>query len=310
MAEPQSYTDDDAAAPEGLREYVQQQIYEMGYRNLSEADLEKYTQEFARLLAEKPGEDASLLMTSLSDSCFSDGAASTHALSLNSTVSETPSFLRLPTHLKPLKLSPISTDTRPTDRPNSSQSALYKEILTDQDSTAGTIQDITSPNLTDVSVTDLSLFTKQMTRPDAHTRAASSAVCLPSTASKAYKRKIANQKVQDRHTCKNAECISSDNLRPTTAPSLPRPDTSENTLTEDGSLFDKQLKDRGKSFIRPNDSALSSYRVQKHDPVSRYHEFRRGWQVMKAPGEKNRNQLRWVIREQLNYQNLPGNASF
>ena len=287
--------------PEGLKEYVHHQIQEMGYRNLSEAELDKYTIEFAKLIVEKPSEDVSLLMSSLSEhSCNSDDTQ--NHFSLNSTVSDTPSFLKQPAHLKELIISPIyDYKSNPTPRPHS---ALYKEILPDADST-GVMQDISSASLTDVSILDASLVAKAKLQLQSRT---STAASMQTTANKAYKRKIANQQKSVREFD-----ITSEKLRPSTATSLSRPSThsvTDHSETEDGTVGDKQMKERGKSFIRPNDSALSSYRIHKHDPVTRYHEFRRGWQVMKAPGEKNRNQLRWVIREQLNYQNLPGNDSF
>ena len=297
--------------PEGLKEYVQHQIQEMGYRQLSEAELDKYTIEFAKLIVEKPSEDMSLLMSSLSEHSFNSDD-SQHPLSLNSTVSDTPSFLKHPVRLNELIISPIGEyDSNPTHRPISSHSALYKEILPETDNTAGTIHDISSASLTDVSVFDASLITKAKLNLQARSMAPSSAASLQTTANKAYKRKIANQQ-QGKVPTRDTECITSEKLRPSTA-SLSQPSThslADHSETEDGSLIDKQVRERGKSFIRPNDSALSSYRIHKHDPVTRYHEFRRGWQLRKAPGEKNRNQLRWVIREQLNYQNLPGNDSF
>ena len=293
--------------PEGLKEYVQHQIQEMGYRNLSDAELDRYTIEFAKLIVEKPSEDVSLLMSSLSE--HSDD--SQHPFSFNSTISDTPSFLKQPARVKELIISPIRDDNYPTSRPLSSHSALYKEILPDADSTAGTIHDISTASLTDVSILDASLITKAKLSLQSRSIPPSTAASVLTTANKAYKRKIANQQ-KEKHPARQSECITSEKLRPSTA-SLCHASThsiTDHSETEDGSVMDKQMRERGKSFIRPNDSALSSYRIQKHDPVTRYHEFRRGWQLRQAPGEKNRNQLRWVIREQLNYQNLPGNDSF
>ncbi|KAI6650985.1 Hydrolethalus syndrome protein 1-like [Oopsacas minuta] len=296
--------DSDLNIPEGLKEYVQHQIQEMGYRNLTETELDKYTLEFAKLIVEKPSEDMSLLMSSLSEhSCASDD---THnQFSLNSTESDTPTFLKQPAHVAELRLSPI----RDPSRPQSSHSALYKEILSEADNTSGTVQDISVASLTDISILDTSLITKAQLKLQSKSRGVVSPSSIPVTTNKAYKRKIANQKNQEKDT----DYIPSDKLRPTTAPNISHisgHSLAEQSEPDDGSLIDKSMKDRGKSFIRPNDSALSSYRIHKHDPVSRYHEFSRGWQQRKAPGEKNRNQLRWVIREQLNYQSIPGNDSF
>ena len=290
--------------PEGLKEYVQHQIQEMGYRDLTDTELDKYTLEFAKLIVEKPCEDMSLLMSSLSEqSCYSDDTR--NQFSMNSTVSDTLPFLKHRVPEEELRLSPIHDYARPV----SSHSALYKEILSEADSTTGTIQDISVASLTDISVFDTSLITRAQLKLQSQSRQVVPPSTIPSTTSRAYKRKIANQKHQE----KDPDLVTADKLRPVTAPNVSHissHSTVDQSETEDGSLVDRSVRDRGKSFIRPNDFALSSYRIHKHDPVSRYHEFSRGWQLRKAPGEKNRNQLRWVIREQLNYQSIPGNDSF
>ena len=48
--------------------------------------------------------------------------------------------------------------------------------------------------------------------------------------------------------------------------------------------------------IRPPLSHPHTRGLRKSDPVARYHEFRQVWETYKAPGEKNRNNLRWHIR--------------
>lgn len=61
------------------------------------------------------------------------------------------------------------------------------------------------------------------------------------------------------------------------------------------------------SVIRPPLSHPHTRGLRKSDPVTRYHEFRQVWETYKAPGEKNRNGLRWHIRVSstiaLSYQN-------
>lgn len=36
--------------------------------------------------------------------------------------------------------------------------------------------------------------------------------------------------------------------------------------------------------------------MKKCDPVARYHEFKTLWELVKPPGERPRNALRWQIR--------------
>lgn len=44
--------------------------------------------------------------------------------------------------------------------------------------------------------------------------------------------------------------------------------------------------------------------IRKSDPVARYQEFRKSWDLQKAPGEKNHKNLRWNVREQMLAQDV------
>jgi hydrolethalus syndrome protein 1 len=37
----------------------------------------------------------------------------------------------------------------------------------------------------------------------------------------------------------------------------------------------------------------------KSNPVNKFHEYKKLWDKQKMPGEKNHNDLRWAIREQM-----------
>nr|XP_033803053.1 hydrolethalus syndrome protein 1 [Geotrypetes seraphini] len=57
--------------------------------------------------------------------------------------------------------------------------------------------------------------------------------------------------------------------------------------------------DRLKSFIRPR---LVGNHQRKTDPVAKYQQYKRGWDAFQAPGEKDRKELRWGMREQMLYK--------
>ncbi|XP_038670620.1 uncharacterized protein si:dkey-23f9.4 isoform X3 [Scyliorhinus canicula] len=58
-----------------------------------------------------------------------------------------------------------------------------------------------------------------------------------------------------------------------------------------------------KSFIRPLMDHPHTRNIKKSDPVAKYFEYKRNWETFKAPGEKDRKELRWGIREQMFYKN-------
>ncbi|XP_001640703.2 hydrolethalus syndrome protein 1 homolog [Nematostella vectensis] len=58
------------------------------------------------------------------------------------------------------------------------------------------------------------------------------------------------------------------------------------------------------SYIRPSTSHPHTRGIKKIDPVNRYHQFKYEWEHQKAPGEKNRNLLRWNVRGQMLQQEV------
>ncbi|XP_070577034.1 centriolar and ciliogenesis-associated protein HYLS1-like isoform X2 [Ptychodera flava] len=54
-----------------------------------------------------------------------------------------------------------------------------------------------------------------------------------------------------------------------------------------------------RSFIRPSSSHPHTKNLRKTDPVTRYQLYRQSWNTFKVPGEKNRKELRWAVREQM-----------
>uniref|UniRef100_A0A3P8WXB4 HYLS1 centriolar and ciliogenesis associated n=1 Tax=Cynoglossus semilaevis TaxID=244447 RepID=A0A3P8WXB4_CYNSE len=62
------------------------------------------------------------------------------------------------------------------------------------------------------------------------------------------------------------------------------------------------LRPKPKSFIRP---VMTQQNMKKSDPVSRYFEYKQFWEMYKLPGEKDRRDLRWEIRDRLAYQPPP-----
>ncbi|XP_022107492.1 hydrolethalus syndrome protein 1-like [Acanthaster planci] len=57
-----------------------------------------------------------------------------------------------------------------------------------------------------------------------------------------------------------------------------------------------------RSFIRPDSAQPRTKHDMKTDPVSRHQMYKAAWSSHRAPGEKNRNDLRWSIREQMMYK--------
>ncbi|XP_038075705.1 hydrolethalus syndrome protein 1-like isoform X2 [Patiria miniata] len=57
-----------------------------------------------------------------------------------------------------------------------------------------------------------------------------------------------------------------------------------------------------RSFIRPDSAQPRTKHDKKTDPVSRHQMYKAEWSNHRAPGEKNRNDLRWSIREQMMYK--------
>ncbi|XP_078085704.1 centriolar and ciliogenesis-associated protein HYSL1 isoform X2 [Mustelus asterias] len=52
-----------------------------------------------------------------------------------------------------------------------------------------------------------------------------------------------------------------------------------------------------KSFIRPLMDHPHTRNIKKSDPVAKYFEYKQNWETFKAPGEKDRKELRWGIRK-------------
>lgn len=61
---------------------------------------------------------------------------------------------------------------------------------------------------------------------------------------------------------------------------------------------------RPKSFILPKLDQISRNRG-KIDRVARYFEYKRDWDSMRLPGEDQRKELRWEVREQMLYRAEP-----
>ncbi|XP_074159969.1 centriolar and ciliogenesis-associated protein HYLS1 [Sminthopsis crassicaudata] len=64
------------------------------------------------------------------------------------------------------------------------------------------------------------------------------------------------------------------------------------------------VSNRPKSFILPKLDQLGRNRG-KIDRVARYFEYKRDWDSMRLPGEDQRKDLRWGVREQMIYRSEP-----
>ncbi|XP_067901424.1 centriolar and ciliogenesis-associated protein HYSL1 isoform X1 [Heterodontus francisci] len=89
-----------------------------------------------------------------------------------------------------------------------------------------------------------------------------------------------------------------------------RPNSVQPFITRDlwshrpaGSESYGYISNAPKSFIRPLMDHPHTRNIKKNDPVAKYFEYKRNWETFKAPGEKDRKELRWGIREQMLYKN-------
>ncbi|XP_076880771.1 centriolar and ciliogenesis-associated protein HYSL1 [Brachyhypopomus gauderio] len=71
------------------------------------------------------------------------------------------------------------------------------------------------------------------------------------------------------------------------------------------SRSESDIQRRPKSFIRPVMDHPHTRNLKKSDPVAKYFQYKQEWELFKAPGEKNRKELHWAIREHLMYQPPP-----
>nr|XP_014342332.1 PREDICTED: hydrolethalus syndrome protein 1 [Latimeria chalumnae] len=62
---------------------------------------------------------------------------------------------------------------------------------------------------------------------------------------------------------------------------------------------------RPKSFIRPVMDHPHTRNLKKTDPVAKYFQYKQDWEAFKAPGEQDRKELRWGIKEQMLYRSQP-----
>ncbi|XP_048391784.1 centriolar and ciliogenesis-associated protein HYLS1 [Stegostoma tigrinum] len=89
-----------------------------------------------------------------------------------------------------------------------------------------------------------------------------------------------------------------------------RPNSAQPFFTRDlwncgpgGNEGYSSVSNQPKSFIRPLMDHPHTRNIKKSDPVAKYFEYKQNWETFKAPGEKDRKELRWGIREQMLYKN-------
>ncbi|XP_078458638.1 centriolar and ciliogenesis-associated protein HYLS1 isoform X1 [Lampetra planeri] len=65
------------------------------------------------------------------------------------------------------------------------------------------------------------------------------------------------------------------------------------------------VQDHPPSFIRPQMNHPHTRNLKKTDPVAKYLQYKQEWENFKPPGECNRKNLRWNIREHMLYKEEP-----
>ncbi|XP_048842891.1 hydrolethalus syndrome protein 1 homolog [Brienomyrus brachyistius] len=71
------------------------------------------------------------------------------------------------------------------------------------------------------------------------------------------------------------------------------------------SQSESNILPRPKSFIQPQQKHPHMRNVKKTDLVAKYFQYKQDWETFGVPGEKDRKELRWEIREQMMYKSQP-----
>nr|XP_023680755.1 hydrolethalus syndrome protein 1 [Paramormyrops kingsleyae]XP_023680756.1 hydrolethalus syndrome protein 1 [Paramormyrops kingsleyae] len=71
------------------------------------------------------------------------------------------------------------------------------------------------------------------------------------------------------------------------------------------SQSESDILPRPKSFIQSQHKHPHMRNVKKTDLVAKYFKYKQDWETFRVPGEKDRKELRWEIREQMMYKSQP-----
>lgn len=102
------------------------------------------------------------------------------------------------------------------------------------------------------------------------------------------------------HDSENEDITRSSDTQSSEGMSLEAFESYIRTMTRTRS--ERDLRPKPKSFIRPVPSQPT---IKKTDPVAKYFQYKQFWEMFKTPGETDRRDLRWEIRERLAYQPPP-----
>jgi hydrolethalus syndrome protein 1 len=273
------------------KEYVRQQLNAMGVRELSEEDLEAYTNDFSRLMHEHLQED------SPGEASSGESFVSTNSSQFLSVQEE--GFKEQAPH------QPAYQYHR--------HSAVFKSFPGDKENrvyplpasaTPSPLRQPPHPLPTTTAASDSPAYQQGERNWDTQVAGKATAV----RRKRKVLRKVNGESRVFEESYSSVGSVTSDlsELSLTSATSS-EPDSPRGGRGPLRGSADHSAPHRTqcKSFIRPSTSQLYSRRLKKHDPVTRYHEWREIWQNENFPGEDNRNALRWQIREQMMHQDLP-----
>ncbi|CAI8048191.1 hypothetical protein GBAR_LOCUS26607 [Geodia barretti] len=281
------------------KEYVREQLHSMGVRDLSENDLESYTNDFARLIQKHLQEQTPSSQTSTGES-FS---------SANSSV--LPSGQEYPT---------------PQARPHQQRSAVFKTFPGDKENRVYPVPVSATPSpwrrpavapttTTDTAAGDRHGTAYLETSCDGGGEVVAETPIIITRKRKTLRKvngeaRVFEESYSSVETSPSVGSVASGlaelsltSLTPTDSSSSS--DTSLSSSTSSTSFSSSTLskdtrrpphRTQCKSFIRPATANLYTGRLKKHDPVARYHYWKEVWEKEKFPGVESRNALRWQIR--------------
>lgn len=263
------------------KRYLKEQLDILGIKNLTEKELDKYTEEFTALLQERRNrEDANSDVSNLS---------STSSLSISTLSTDQRSFDQTP-DITEVTHTSISTPGTTGRTP-----AVFKSFPGDKENRIFPVAAVDSAHSTR-HVTVISPTRrpppkrKVLRKHNGISLVCNESLSEQSTLSQSGMERLHSDE-EDSLLSVSSDLSSVQDKRPHTAGYRPM-DLVHN-------------EQRPKSFIRPS-CMLPHYKyLRKADPVARYHEFKECWDRQKPPGESDRSALRWQIREQCLQQDPP-----
>ncbi|XP_065883577.1 centriolar and ciliogenesis-associated protein HYLS1-like [Dysidea avara] len=248
--------------------YLKGQLELLGIKNLTEKELNKYTEEFTALLQERRNREESDDESRLS---------SPSSLSISTVSSDQRSIEQTP------DVAAEANTSTPGRTP-----AVYKSFPGDKENEIFPVAPTGSSSHNTKHVTLISPKRPPPKRKVLRKHNGVSLICDESLSDHSMLSQSGMERLQaddeDSLLSSSSDISSIQDRRPHTA----------GYRHDDGMVPGL----RAKSFIRPSSIPPHNRYWRKADPVARYHEFKEFWDRQKPPGESDHSALRWQVREQ------------